>query len=82
VRSLVPADNLLEYQPQDGWEPLCKFLGKPIPNEPYPRVNEGSSAFQIHVAMFWIILSKLVMKYVVPVLLAAWAVWFLRGRGT
>jgi hypothetical protein len=35
----VPAENLLVYTPGDGWEPLCRFLGVEIPEEPYPRVN-------------------------------------------
>lgn len=28
----------------EGWEPLCKFLGKPIPDEPFPRVNDAEAA--------------------------------------
>ncbi|KAL6713164.1 hypothetical protein ACLMJK_009285 [Lecanora helva] len=44
VRSLVPANELLIYQAGDGWEPLCRHLGKEVPEEPYPRVNEGSYA--------------------------------------
>jgi hypothetical protein len=35
----VPADKLLVYRAGDGWEPLCEFLGVPVPAEPYPRVN-------------------------------------------
>ena len=35
----VPADKLLIYGAGDGWEPLCAFLGVPVPAEPYPRVN-------------------------------------------
>ncbi len=35
----VPADRLLVYKAGDGWEPLCEFLGVPVPPEPYPRVN-------------------------------------------
>lgn len=77
VRSLVPADNMLEHQPQDGWEPLCRFLGKPVPNEPYPRVNEGDSVYRMQVAHFWFIVRKLIVTYVVPVFLAVPAVWFL-----
>lgn len=41
VRSIVPKDNLLEFGPKFEWEPLCKFLGKDIPNEPYPWSNES-----------------------------------------
>jgi hypothetical protein len=35
----VPAEKLLVFQAKDGWEPLCRFLGVPVPPEPYPRVN-------------------------------------------
>ncbi len=24
----------------DGWEPLCAFLGKDVPDVPFPRANE------------------------------------------
>lgn len=40
VRRVVPADNLLEWKPQDGWEPLCKFLGRPVPATPFPKAND------------------------------------------
>lgn len=35
----LPADKLLVHRSSDGWEPLCEFLGVPVPAEPYPRVN-------------------------------------------
>ncbi len=38
IRS-VPKEQLLVYRPGDGWEPLCEFLGCPIPDVDYPRVN-------------------------------------------
>ena len=31
VKALVPKEKLLIYKIGDGWEPLCKFLGKPVP---------------------------------------------------
>lgn len=40
VRSLVPADNLLEYHVSEGWRPLCQFLDIEIPSEPFPVINE------------------------------------------
>ncbi|CAG8972291.1 hypothetical protein HYALB_00001690 [Hymenoscyphus albidus] len=44
IKSLVPAENLLEFQPGDGWEPLCEFLGKKMPvDEPFPFANKGLS---------------------------------------
>lgn len=39
VRGSVRNDNLLEWSPEDGWEPLCRFLDKPIPDMPFPRGN-------------------------------------------
>ena len=41
VKQNIPADRLLVHQPQDGWEPLCKFLDLPVPATTYPWVNEG-----------------------------------------
>jgi hypothetical protein len=39
VRALVPADRLVEWQPGDGWEPICDALGVPVPDAPFPHVN-------------------------------------------
>ena len=35
----VPKDRLLVFEVADGWEPLCAFLGVPVPDTPYPREN-------------------------------------------
>ena len=42
VRRSVPPDRLLEYDVSQGWEPLCRFLGKPVPppNVPFPHLND------------------------------------------
>jgi Sulfotransferase domain len=39
VRAEVPADRLFEYQPGDGWAPLCAALGVPIPDVDFPHEN-------------------------------------------
>lgn len=39
VKRTVPQDRLLVVGLGDGWEPFCKFLGKEIPNVPYPNFN-------------------------------------------
>lgn len=39
VRRSVPSERLLVYEPGEGWEPLCEFLGLPVPATPYPKVN-------------------------------------------
>ena len=39
VKRVVPADKLLVFQAVEGWQPLCDFLGVPVPDEPYPRLN-------------------------------------------
>lgn len=39
VRAKAPADRLIEWQPGDGWEPLCDALGMPVPDELFPHVN-------------------------------------------
>ncbi|KAE8443711.1 hypothetical protein EG329_001483 [Mollisiaceae sp. DMI_Dod_QoI] len=41
VRKLVPKEKLLEYRLGSGWGPLCEFLGKEVPKEEFPKVNES-----------------------------------------
>ncbi|MBM7785558.1 sulfotransferase family protein [Tenggerimyces flavus] len=43
VQVYVPADKLLVYEVSQGWEPLCAFLGVPVPDAPFPRVNDAES---------------------------------------
>lgn len=40
VIDTVPEDRLLVYCVTDGWEPLCRFLDVPMPNEPFPNIND------------------------------------------
>jgi sulfotransferase family protein len=39
VRATAPADRLIDWQPGDGWNPLCRALGVAVPDEPFPRTN-------------------------------------------
>jgi hypothetical protein len=35
--------EFLEFRLGDGWEPLCEFLGKPMPEHEFPRENDTRS---------------------------------------
>ena len=39
VRATIAPERLFEYQPGDGWDPLCAALGVPEPDEPFPHTN-------------------------------------------
>ncbi len=43
VRHTVPAERLFEWEPQDGWEPLCDFLAVDVPSDPLPNVNDTAA---------------------------------------
>ena len=40
VKAGLASERLLVFQVKDGWEPLCNFLGVPVPDTPFPRVND------------------------------------------
>jgi hypothetical protein len=42
VKAAVPQDRLLIFTADQGWEPLCEFLGVEIPNTEFPNVNDRS----------------------------------------
>ena len=39
VRAAFPAERLVEWQPSDGWGPICRALDVPLPPIPFPHVN-------------------------------------------
>ena len=39
VKAAIPAKQLLVYEVKQGWEPLCAFLGKPVPTDAFPQTN-------------------------------------------
>ena len=40
VRANIPAERLLVFEVADGWQPLCEFLGLPVPENAFPNVND------------------------------------------
>lgn len=40
VIQTVPPHRLLVFDVAQGWEPLCAFLDVPVPDEPFPHVND------------------------------------------
>jgi hypothetical protein len=42
VLATVPKERLLVHNLGDGWEPLCRLLGVPVPDVPYPSRNSAS----------------------------------------
>lgn len=40
VKAAVPPERLLIFTANQGWAPLCRFLGVPTPNGPFPNVND------------------------------------------
>jgi hypothetical protein len=39
VRRAISPERLLEFDVKQGWQPLCEFLGVPVPATPFPRTN-------------------------------------------
>ena len=66
---------------KDGWEPLCKFLNKPVPDAPFPRANESAAVARImpravmKVFAMWLALGAGITS-------VAWAGWMLVVKST
>ena len=58
VKKVIPSDQLLVHDVRDGWEPLCKFLEVPVPNEPYPNLNDAKYMRGIYRGMMVFGLSR------------------------
>ena len=70
VMDTVPPERLLVFNVKDGWEPLCAFLGRPVPTDPFPHINDRvvintSISLLAFVTWIWplLLLSPLVALY-------------------
>ncbi|KAA8649014.1 sulfotransferase family protein [Aspergillus tanneri] len=69
--------EVLEFKVQDGWAPLCQFLGK-VSDSYFPHVNEGDFITRFHIIIFWVRVAGLVKRGLIllaPVVAAA-AWWY------
>lgn len=39
VQATIAPERLLVHRVDQGWGPLCEFLGLPVPDEPFPHLN-------------------------------------------
>lgn len=47
VKAAIPPERLLVFEAVQGWEPLCEFLGHPVPAGDYPHVNDTQATKDI-----------------------------------
>ncbi len=50
VRDAIDPARLLVFDVREGWGPLCRFLEVPVPDEPFPRLND-TATFQAMMRM-------------------------------
>lgn len=48
VMDTIAAERLLVYDVAAGWEPLCRFLDRPVPAAPFPHLNTRSGFLREH----------------------------------
>lgn len=79
MRAIIPKDRLLQWHPRDGWEPLCDFLGKEVPEGEFPKVNQGDFVANLHEKMlmfrFLVVVLKS-LKMVSPLMVIGVAYWW------
>jgi hypothetical protein len=47
VRASIAPERLLVFDVTEGWEPLCRFLGKPVPDVAFPRSNSQEEFWKL-----------------------------------
>lgn len=72
VKASVPREKLLVFNVKEGWQPLCSFLGLPVPKIPFPNINDRKSTQRIAVMLKVIVWTVMVGT---PLLLA----WMMFG---
>jgi Sulfotransferase domain len=54
-RSLGKLDQrrIMRYRVQEGWTPLCDFLAVPVPDHPFPRLNDSRELQELGQQAWW-----------------------------
>lgn len=47
VKAAFPAERLLVFDVAEGWEPLCRFLDRSMPDAQFPRTNTKEHFWKI-----------------------------------
>ncbi len=82
VRELARREGreFLEFELGDGWESLCGFLDKRVPDVEFPHVNDVK-AFRSAFGLGWWALSERVLGLVgVIAVFGAWCVMMRKGE--
>merc|ERR1712212_173647 len=53
VKTSVPPAKLLVFSVMEGWEPLCSFLGLPVPSIPFPNINDRKAVQRLNLVLAW-----------------------------
>jgi len=87
IRAEVPEERLLNFRLEDGWKPLCEFLGKAVPEVSFPvknkrgehlqRVRQKQNMFFKHVAGSFV---RKAMPYALGTGIVGLAIWSSRSR--
>jgi hypothetical protein len=78
VQEHVNKEQLLVFNVKEGWEPLCQFLGKEVPTEPFPHVKvNNAEALQQLRKQFMIVVYGWIPALVVTI--GAAAFYFRKG---
>jgi hypothetical protein len=70
VIDTIPEEQLLVFNVKDGWEPLCKFLGKPVPDDqPFPHVKVNNAAGLQELRQIFIVAVYIWIPLIVAIIL-------------
>ncbi|ATY61954.1 hypothetical protein A9K55_007909 [Cordyceps militaris] len=62
MRATVPPEKLLDFRLEQGWAPLCAFLDVPVPDVPFPHINERSEVLEFRNGTIEAVLTCLAIR--------------------
>lgn len=77
LHRVVPKEKLHFFHVKEGWEPLCRILGKEVPDEPFPKANDSAAIEEFFKEMVLKGLLRWVQILAVAVGLVAVALYYM-----
>ena len=63
VVKTVPPERLVIYEVRQGWQPLCEMLGLPVPDDPFPLINDSRTVQWVFKGSYYILVLGLPLLF-------------------
>lgn len=69
--------EVVEWKPSMGWEPICRVAGKPVPDKPFPKLNDEATIK----ILIRVLIARGILSWAAMIAVPGFMLYWLSSRG-